>query len=250
MTTLLMQQVRLEQRSFWRNPESAFFNFAMPPGVLLIFGAMSAHERIPGRTDIKSLTLFVPGLLAFAVVVCAYGNLAATLTQLRTSGVLKRMRATPLRPSVYIASHLTSTLVTATLISMVTIALGALAFAVVPLGVALPQLALVLTLGIVCFAALGVAISGVIPTTDAAGAITNGTYLPLAMVSGVFSARLELPRWLDRIVSALPIKAMADGLRTGYDPAHHAFPTGEVLVLALWSIVGVALAARYFRWES
>jgi ABC-2 type transport system permease protein len=247
---LLMQQVRLEQRSFWRNPESAFFNFAMPPGVLLIVGAMSIGESVPGRTDIKALTLFVPGLLAFAVVVTAYGNVAATLALLRTSGVLKRMRATPLSPRVYIGGQLLSTLGTASLISLVTIGLGAAAFRVTPLAVATPQLALVLVLGIICFAALGVAISAAIPTADAAGAITNGTYLPLAMVSGVFSSQIHLPGWLDPIISALPIKAMADGLRSAYDPMHHGFPTVEVAVLALWAIAGVALATRYFRWES
>lgn len=76
---LLLHQVRLNQRSFWRNPESAFFNFAMPLGVLLIFGATSANDTVPGRHDVDVLTLFVPGILGFAIVVVAYGNLAATV---------------------------------------------------------------------------------------------------------------------------------------------------------------------------
>ena len=42
-------QVRLEQRAFWRNPQSAFFTFALPVGLLLIFGAISSGETIPGR---------------------------------------------------------------------------------------------------------------------------------------------------------------------------------------------------------
>ncbi|MEY2463816.1 MAG: hypothetical protein QOH64_1954, partial [Acidimicrobiaceae bacterium] len=44
---LLLGQVRLNQRSFWRNPESAFFNFAMPLGVLLIFGATTTNDLVP-----------------------------------------------------------------------------------------------------------------------------------------------------------------------------------------------------------
>jgi len=61
-----------------------------------------------------------------------------------------------------------------------------------------------------CFAALGIAISAAIPTADAAGAVTNGTYLPLAMVSGMFSATLHLPSALDAVIGAFPLKALAD----------------------------------------
>lgn len=245
----LVHQVRLHQRSFWRNPESAFFNFAMPLGVLLIFGATSGNEIVPGRDDVKVVTLFVPGILAFAVVVIAYGNLAATIALQRADGVLKRLRATPLNPSLYLGGQLVSVLATALLISVATIALGGAAFGALPRAAAIPQLLIVLALGIACFAALGIAISAAIPTADAAGAITNGTYLPLAMVSGMFSATLHLPRALDIVVSAFPLKALADGLRSAYDPAAHGLPVGNAVVLAAWTVAGIGLAQRFFRWE-
>ncbi len=246
---LLLHQVRLNQRSFWRNPESAFFNFAMPLGVLLIFGSTTSNNSIPGRTDVTLLTLFVPGILAFAVVVIAYGNLAATIALQRADGVLKRIRATPLNPTVYLGGQILSVLSTALLISATTIALGGIAFRVLPRPSAIPQLLLILALGISCFAALGLAISTVIPTADAAGAITNGTYLPLAMVSGMFDAGIHLPKGLDTIISAFPLKALADGLRSAYDPATHGLPLGNTLVLVAWTIAGLAIARRYFRWE-
>ena len=246
---LLVHQVRLHQLSFWRNPESAFFSFAMPLGVLLIFGATTSNEPIPGRRDVDTMTLFVPGILAFAVVVIAYGNLAATIALERADGVLKRLRATPLDPSVYLGGQLVSTLATALLISLATIALGGAAFGALPRAAAIPQLIVILALGIACFAALGLAISAAIRTADSAGAITNGTYLPLAMVSGMFSAALRLPPAVDTIVSAFPLKALADGLRAAYDPAAHGFPVQNAVVLAVWAVAGVALARRFFRWD-
>lgn len=245
---LLTGQVRLAQRSFWRSPESAFFSFAMPLGVLLIFGATSSNDPVPGH-DAKMLTLFVPGILAFAVVVIAYGNLAATLALQRADGVLKRVRATPLNPAVYLGGQLVSVLLTTLLIAATTVALGGAAFGALPRTAAVPQLALVLALGIICFAALGIAISAAIPTADTAGAVTNGTYLPLAMVSGMFSAQLHLPRAINAVVSAFPLKALADGLRWSYDPARHGMPLAALIVLAVWAMVGVALAHRFFRWE-
>ncbi len=246
---LLGVQVRLHQRSFWRNPESAFFNFAMPLGVLLLFGATSGNDPVPGRSDVRTLTLFVPGILAFAVVVLAYGNLAATLAVQRADGVLKRLRATPLPPMLYLSGQLVGTVLTALLVSGATIALGGAAFGAWPRAAAIPQLLVVLALGISCFAALGIAISAAIPTADASGAITNGTYLPLAMVSGMFSATLQLPRVADVVVGVFPLKALADGLRSTYDPAASGLPTGDVVVLALWTVAGLLIARRWFRWE-
>jgi ABC-2 type transport system permease protein len=245
----LARQVRLNQLAFWRNPESAFFNFAMPLGVLLIFGATSSNDRVAGRSDVDVITLFVPGILAFAIVVVAYGNLAATVALQRADGVLKRIRATPLNPNLYVGGQILSVLLTTLLIAVVTIAAGALAFGAHPRIAQLPQLLLLLSLGIACFAALGVAISAAIPTADAAGAITNGTYLPLAMVSGMFSASLQLPGPLDRIISAFPLKALADGLRSTYDPAAHGLPAGSIAVLVVWTLAGIALAGRFFRWD-
>jgi ABC-2 type transport system permease protein len=246
---LLRAQVGLHQRSFWRNPEAAFFDFAMPLGVLLLFGATSGNGPVPGRDDVRELTLFVPGILAFAVVVVAYTNLAATLALSRADGVLKRLRATPLPPMLYLGGQLVSTVATALLISGATIALGGAAFGALPRAEAIPQLLVVLALGISCFAALGIAITAAIPTADAAGAITNGTYLPLAMVSGMFSATLQLPRVADAVVGLFPLKALADSLRSTYDPAASGPPTGDALVLALWTVAGLLIARRWFRWE-
>ncbi len=246
---VLVDQVRLSQRSFWRNPESAFFNFAMPLGVLLIFGATTTNATVPGRTGVRVLTLFVPGILAFAIVVVAYGNLAATIALQRSEGVLKRLRATPLNPAVYLGGQIISVVATALLIAAVTITTGGLAFGVLPRAAAIPQLVLILTLGVACFAALGLAVSAAINTADSAGAITNGTYLPLAMVSGMFSPTLHLPRGFDLIISAFPLKALADGLRSAYDPAAHGLPVNSGAVLGAWALAACWIAHRHFRWE-
>jgi ABC-2 type transport system permease protein len=54
---------------------------------------------------------------------------------------------------------------------------------------------------------------------------------------------------LDAAISAFPLKALADGLRSTYDPAAHGLPLTNVLVLSAWTVGGIALARRFFRWE-
>ena len=246
---LTFRQAKLEQYAFWRNPESAFFTFALPVGLLLIFGATTNENKVPGRPDLAPLTLFVPGILAFGIIVAAYGNLAATIAILRSEGVLKRIRATPLSPGTYLAGQLTSVLATSLFIAVTTIVLGRLAFGIAPRTSGLAPLAVTLSVGITCFAALGLAISAFIPNGTAAGAITNGTYIPLALISGTFSSSLRLPGWLDATVRAFPIKALTEGLRAAYDHAAPTWPIADLAVLAAWAAVGVLLARRFFRWE-
>lgn len=246
---LLLHQARLEQRAFWRNPQTAFFTFVLPIGLLLIFGALAGNGRVPHRPGIRLITLSVPGMLAFAVIVTAYGNLSATIAVLRAEGILKRIRAVPLPPAIYLTGHLVNTLLTVLLIAITSMILGWSVFGVAPLERQAVVLAMVLCLGIVCFAGLGLALSTVIRSADAAGPISNGTYLPLALLSGVFSAAATPPHWLAQIVAVFPVKALVDGLQAAYDPAIHGVPIGDLVVLAAWAGLGILLARRYFRWQ-
>ena len=246
---LAAHQLHLEQRAFWRNPQSAFFTFVLPIGLVVIFGAMQAGETVPGRPGTSALTLLIPGFLAFGLIIAAYGNLAATIAALRCDGVLKRVRATPLQPAVYLSGHLSNVLAVTGMMAAITITIGAVAFDVAPRLDGAPLLAASLTLGVVCFASLGLAISAVIPTADAAGPITNGTYVPLAIISGTFSYDLSLPTWLDTTVRALPVRAFTDALRAGYNPEIHNTPTDAFVVLAIWAAIGTTLALKYFRWN-
>jgi ABC-2 type transport system permease protein len=247
-TRLFLRQAQLEQLAFWRNPDYAFFTFALPIVLLLVLGLINSGDRVPD-SHIRAVNLLVPGILAFGVVVCTYANLAAKIAVLRVNGVLKRIRATPLSPGIYLAGHLASNLTTTLAIAAATIALGWAAFGAAPRPGGLLPLAVGLCLGIVCFAALGLAISVIIPTADASGPITTATYLPLALVSGVFDATLQLPEWLKKVVTLLPIKALSDALQAAYNPAVQRFSVTDLVVLLAWSVLGLVLARRFFRWE-
>ena len=79
----LGRQTKLEQRAFWRNPDYAFFTFLLPLLLLALLGAVNSGDEIGDRTDINAIDLVVPGVVAFAVMVSAYANLASRLAVLR-----------------------------------------------------------------------------------------------------------------------------------------------------------------------
>src|SRR5256885_5020662 len=110
---LAWRQYRLERRLFWRNPSAAFFNFLLPLLFLAFFGAIFSSNQ-------KDLDVIVPGIAGIAVLSTTFSALAFNLTFLRESGVLKRIRGTPLPTGAYLgvvaANTVTSTALQVTII--------------------------------------------------------------------------------------------------------------------------------------
>ena len=245
---LAAQQALLEQRSFWRSAEYALFTFAFPLMILLLIGAANVGSDLPG-TDIKNTTIFVPGILAFGVIVAAYVNLGSKMAVLRHDGVLKRIRTTPLPSGAYLGGLLVSTIATAILIAAATGLIGALAFGAVPRPGGLLELAGGLLLRIVCFASLGLAISSVITSAESAGPVAYASFLPIAIISGVFDPTFSgLPMWLSRVVAAFPVKPLAEVLQNAY--AVRPFTAWDLASLGLWTAAGACFAIWRFRWQN
>src|SRR4051812_40355260 len=93
---LTWRQYRLERKMFWRNPTAAFFNFFFPLLLLGLFGAVFSGQQ----TD---LDVIVPGIAGMSVMSTTFIALAFNMTFLRESGVLKRVRGTPLPAGAYLS---------------------------------------------------------------------------------------------------------------------------------------------------
>lgn len=245
---LAVRQALLEQRSFWRSAEYALFTFAFPLMILLLIGAANVGSYLPG-THIKNTTVFVPGILAFSVIVAAYVNLGSKVAVLRHDGVLKRVRTTPLPAGAYLGGLLASTVVTAILITVCTGLIGWLAFGAEPRAGQLLALVGTLILGTVCFASLGLAISSVITSAESAGPVAYASFLPIAIISGVFDPTFSgLPAWLSHLVALFPVKALAEVLQNAY--AVRPYPEWDLASLGLWTLAGAGITAWRFRWHS
>jgi ABC-2 type transport system permease protein len=192
--------------------------------------------------------IFVPSIIAFGVIVAAYVNLGAKLATLRHDGVLKRIRTTPLSSTAYLSGVLGSTAATTLAITACIVAIGALAFGAVPRAGGVPELAGGLVLGVLCFGALGLALSSVARSAESASPIANASYLPLAIMSGIFDPTFSVPHWLSTVVALFPVRALAQILQQGYTPVVHA-PVSDLFVLLAWTAAGCAFATWRFRWH-
>jgi ABC-2 type transport system permease protein len=249
---LAAHQVLYEQRSFWRDRGRAFFAFALPVMFVLIFATINRGDHMghPGAL-IPTDAFVIPGVLAYAVVMATFANIAADLAIARESGVLKRAQGPPLPTWTFVAARIGSAVIVAVAVSVVTLLLAGLAYGVNVRSGALGGLLLSLVAGTACFGALGVAAVRLISRADSATAITTTLVLPLTFISGVWGEFGGLPRWLDSVGKVFPIEHLAHALQGAFDPkgTGAGIAGSDLLVLGIWCAVGVALGIRALRAE-
>jgi ABC-2 type transport system permease protein len=251
--TLTARQVGYVNKAFWRNPASAFFTFAFPLMFLVIFTSLLGNHSIevaPGVT-IQQSTYYVAYMAAFSVITACYTNIAISVTFARDSGVLKRVRGTPLPGSSYLLGRIIHAMLVAILLVAICAAFGATFYnASVPAGGTLLRFLIMLVIGAATFCALGLAVTAAVPNADAAPAIVNATILPLLFISGIFiPVGANSPQWMITLGNFFPVKHFGDAMLAGFVGTGKAFEWRDVLVVAIWGIVGLILAARYFSWE-
>jgi ABC-2 type transport system permease protein len=248
---LALHQFRYDQKVFWRNPASVFFTVMFPVMFLVLLGVIVHGQTIHAQGGIDATTYFVPAVITLAVVSATMVNLAMQLTILREGGVLKRLRGTPLPSWVFIAGRIGNAFVTALLMFVLVTVLGRVLFGVPVPWSRLAPLLITLGVGSASFCALGVALTTIIPTREAAPAITNLVVFPLYFLSGVFIPESEIPDGVLTVADVFPIRHLFDALLAGFAPATGSatFELGQLVVVAAWGLLGFAVALRRFRWE-
>ena len=247
----VLRQVRYTNKAFWRNPASAFFTFVFPLLFLVILTSLLGNGTadVGGGETIKVSTYYVFSMAAFGLVSACYTNIAMSVIFSREEGVLKRIRGTPLSARSYLSARVLHASLVGFLLVAITVVFGVVAYgAHVPDGQHLFQFLVTLFVGAACFAAIGLAITGIVPNADAGPPIVNAVIFPLLFVSGVFfKVDSTSPGWVRWVGRIFPVKHLIDAMRDSY--LGIGFHWSDVLVLAVWAVVGVVFAVRTFKWE-
>ena len=203
---LAWRQYRLERKMFWRNPSAAFFNFLLPLLFLGLFGAILSGNK-------EQLEILVPGIAGMAVMSTTFNALAFNITALREHGDPqarardaaadlrlpgrdRRQRGHQHRAADPHHHVLRAPAVRARLAAGLARRCGCSS-----------------SLGVICFASLGVALSHAIPNFDAAPAYVNAAFLPMIFISGVFYDENVAPTVISDVAQVLPLKHLIDGLQ-------------------------------------
>src|SRR5262249_48671815 len=119
----------------------------------------------------------------------------------------------------------------------------------------LPAFVVTVIIGAASFAALGLAVTAIVPNADAAPAVVHATVLPLLFLSGVFIPLSSSTAWYVQVAKLFPVYHFAQAMLSAYfgpivDPSTNGFKGWDLLILAAWGLAGAIIATRSFRWEA
>lgn len=247
---LVVHQFRYDQKTFWRNPASVFFTVLLPLIFLFIFATIFGNDEIEQLGGVKTTTYYVPAILTLAVISATMVSPAISITGDRESGVLKRVRGTPLPSWVFIVGRVGNALVISLLMLVVVTLLGRAVYGVSIPTETLPAVLVTLVVGASAFACLGFALTVIIPSEQAAPAVTNAIALPLYFISGIFIPESEIPDGVLHVADLFPFRHFFEAFFAGFDPATTGigFEWGNLAIVAAWGLAGLVVAALFFRW--
>ena len=238
--------LRSEARLLLRNPGVVIWTAVLPVAAAIVLGSIPAVRKpSPSFGGLSFFEIYQPILVFFAITLLAMQALPDVLTRYREMGVLKRLRTTPVSPSLLLFAQLT-------LILSVAIVCMLLMVLVPPVGGApFPRnmLAFVISylLGAWAMLGLGMLIASLFHNAKVAAGFGSFLFFVMQFFAGLWLQRPNMPSWLrdisDYTPSGAAVQALTDSSVGHWPRALH------LVVLAVWGAVTSRLAIRYFTWE-
>jgi ABC-2 type transport system permease protein len=252
MTNLrgLWQLTWLEIKIFLREPLGAIGTIVVPVLAFILLGRVSAGRVAPPSIALSGLFSAggIPVLVSMLITISAVLSLVTIISIYREGGILKRLRATPLRPHTILTAHvLVKLLLTALTMTFMVLA-GKRYFAIGP-GVPLVGFTIALLISTLTILSIGFIIASIVPTARFAQPIGAIIFYPMIGLSGLFAPVASFPPALRAVAWVLPLShtaSLLQGIWTGEPWSAHV---GDVAALVAVFIVCTAISSRVFRWE-
>ena len=239
----------LEIKIFLREPLGVFGTVGVPVLIYVAFGRLlgvPAGRASSGAPRFISVDL--PIFTALLIAVSAVLSLIAIIAIYREGGILRRLRATPLRSHIILTAHVMAKLV----FTVVTLALMVLAgrrYFPITATVPLVSFTLALLFTTVSILSLGFLIASVVPTARFAQPIGTVLLYPMLGVSGLFMPVESLPPLLRAFARVLPFTYAVSLLRGVWHGEGWSSHVDDVAILMVMFLICTSLAAKVFRWE-
>jgi len=239
----------IEIKVFLREPLGAFGMIIIPVLVFVVAGRILGYRvSLPSLPANSFLRVGVPFLRSFLITLSAVLSLVTIISIYREGGILKRLRATPLRPQTILTAHVLVKLLLTGVTLLLMLLVGKRYY---PIGIHAPLVSFTIALLISTWSILsiGFLIASVVPTARFSQPIGALILYPMVGLSGLFVAVESLPPKLQIVARILPLTyavSLLEGIWKGDAWLVHV---RDVTALILGFIVCTALSAKVFRWE-
>jgi ABC-2 type transport system permease protein len=239
----------IEIKIFLREPLGAFGTIGFPVLVFLVLGRVAGRGVAPSAYAATGfMRVGLPVLASVLIAISSVLSLVTIISIYREGGILKRLRATPLRPQTILTAHVIVKLML-TLATLVLMVLAGKRY--YPVGVHAPLFSFTIALLISTWSILsiGFLIASIVPTARFAQPIGAIILYPMIGVSGLFVPVASLPPALHAVARFVPLTytvSLLEGIWKGDAWSAHL---GDVAALVVVFVVCTALSAKVFRWE-
>jgi ABC-2 type transport system permease protein len=246
----LLKLTWLELKIFMREPLGALGTILMPVVAFLVAGrvAAGAGRAAPPAAIGGFLGVGLPVFAAVLIAISAVLSLITIIAIYREGGILKRLRATPLRPQAILSAHVLVKLLLSAA-SLFLLALAGKRYYPANVEAPLGAFAIALLISTVSILAIGFVIASIVPTARFAQPIGAAVLYPMIGLSGLFYPVNAMPPALQAVARVLPLTyavSLLEGIWQGDAWSAHAL---DIAALALFTLAGTALSAKVFRWE-
>jgi ABC-2 type transport system permease protein len=241
----------VQLKIFLREPAAFFFTLVFPVLLLVLFGVIWGNEPAPPGTPFYLggfgyVDYAVPALAALVIGTTALMSIPVATATAREQKILRRFKATPLHPLVYIASDVVIYFAVSLIGMILLIIVGLVAFDLRFGGNWLAVLG-AFTLSALAFIASGYLIAGLAPTARIAQVVGQLVYFPMMFLSGAAVPLQLMPDAVRNAAELLPMTMMVRLLQDLWF-GNGWYVTG-ILFMVVLLVVGTILSARTFRWE-
>jgi ABC-2 type transport system permease protein len=201
----------------------------------------------------KNLTyidFLLPGMIGLSIMQIGIFSVAFGFVSYKTTGMLRRLQATPVHPGMFLGAQGLTRLIMAVLQTILLATIGIVFFGFHLEPSAWLSFGVLALIGSAVFQEIGFAIAGWAKNEDQAQPVAQLIQFPMMFLSGTFFPRDGFPHILNVITGFLPLTYLADALRqVANDNASLWAVRGDLLGLAAWAVIAGFIAVRVFSWE-
>ena len=247
----LLARVRIQLRT----GRAVVFTFAFPLVLLLLFNGLNGNaavDAVGAAGKVRFAQFYTPSIGVFSLTTACYTSVILGIATARDSGLLKRVRGTPLPMSIYLGSWLTGAALTGILAVVLLFAVAVPAFGVHVYAATLPAAIVTLALGAASLASIGLAVATLARTAEQAQPIAQLTFLPISFISGIWFPLEGAPHWVTSIAKAFPLEHIVHAFDRCFSPgvAGGGWSPDDLWSMAVWAAIGLFVATRRLRAEA
>lgn len=240
----LLRLAGMETKLFFRERQAVVWTFLFPILMIWLFGVMFGSQKVEGRSFSD---IYIPSWIAVNLLTTALFTIGTTLASYRQMGVLRRLRATPLRPWIVLGSHISYGLIVFVVSAVVLAVFGFLFFKLsIPKHVVGTLLAILLS--ILALFPFGLFMANLAKNARTAAAISTFLLNIMIFLSGATFPLQMMPKLLRDVGHALPLYYVIDLVRQTWNFSGFFANRLDLAVLFGMFLIFTALTARFFKW--